>query len=154
MNLKMAIFFLLTSTCLGLSQTRCFTYDAAGNRTSRFACAVAIAQNNNEYEIVSNLVSSVADDVGGDETIVRQQLLSNDISPLVIFPNPSSGVFHIDASFEKYARLTVYNSKGEAVFIRDNVPDQIDLMDMANGSYYMVISEPSGVRSAIIIISK
>jgi len=115
---------------------------------------VAIHNHDDEDEMVANLVSYVADDVGGSTSTVRSQLLANDISPLVIYPNPSSGAFHIDATFEKDARLIIYDGNGKAVWTRDHIPDQIDLMHLDNGSYYMVISEPSGVRSALIIISK
>ena len=145
--------------CLGLSclsQNRCFTYDAAGNRTTRYACAVpvAITQKDNEDEKVQNLVSSIAKDIGELRPKVQDQFLSNDISQLVIFPNPSSGVFHIDANLEDDARLIIYDDNGKAVCTKDKVPDQIDLMHLDNGNYYLVISESSGVRSAMIIISK
>jgi len=152
---QILLFFILLGLAFsGFSQTRCFSYDAAGNRTTRFACVVSIQSHHDEDEMLAELISSVADDAGGSQSTVRSQLLANDISPLVIFPNPSSGVFQIDATFERDARLIIYDGRGEAVWSRDHVPDQIDLMHLDNGSYYLVISETSGVRSAIIIISK
>ncbi len=150
----LSVFILLGVAFSGFSQSRCFTYDAAGNRTTRVSCVVAIQNTDDEDEIMQNVVSSITNDVGGSTSDVRDQLLSNDISPLVIYPNPSSGVFHIAATFGKDARLIIYDGKGEAVWARDHVPDQIDLMHLDNGSYYMVISEPNGVRSALVIISK
>lgn len=150
----LSLFFLLGVALSGFTQTRCFSYDAAGNRTSRISCVVAIQGHDDEDEMAQNIVSTVADDVGGDQSIVRSQLLENDISPLVIYPNPSSGVFHIDATFEKDARLIIYDGNGKAVWTRDHIPYQIDLMHLDNGNYYMIISEPSGVKSALIIISK
>ncbi len=147
--------FILSGVALsGFSQTRCFSYDAGGNRTSRISCAVSIQNHDDEDEVAADLVSSVTDDVGGSTSTVRSQLLENDISPLIIYPNPSSGVFHIDATFARDARLIIYDGNGKAVWTRDHIPDQIDLMHLDNGSYYLVISETSGVRSAIIIISK
>lgn len=147
-------FILLGVGLSGLSQARCFTYDAAGNRTTRIACAASIPQNDGKDEMVANLASAVADDIGGSISAVRSQLLANDVSPLVIFPNPSSGVFHLDATLEKDAKLIIYDGNGKAVWTRDSVPDQIDLMHLDNGNYYLVISESSGVRSAMLIISK
>jgi YD repeat-containing protein len=153
MNFIITIFILLGLTFSGFSQTRCFTYDAAGNRTSRVSCTISIQQDD-DGELSSQVVTSVANDVGGSLATVREQLLSNDISPLVIYPNPSLGVFHINATLDKSARLMIYDSSGNTVWTRDSVPDQIDVMHLDNGTYYMVISEPNGVRSALVIISK
>ncbi len=147
------VFFILGLVSISTAQVRCFTYDAAGNRTSRVSCILSIQQDD-DGELSSQVVTSVANDVGGSPSTVRDQLLSNDISPLVIYPNPSSGVFHIDATLDKDARLMIYDSNGNAVWTRESVPDQIDLMHLDNGTYYMVISEPNAVRSAIVIISK
>lgn len=153
MKFNITIFLLFGLVVLTTAQTRCFTYDAAGNRTSRVSCILSIQQND-DGEVSSQVVTSVANDVGGSPSTVRDQLLSNDMSPLVIYPNPSSGLFHINATLDKNARLNIYDSNGNTVWTRESVPDQIDLMHLDNGTYYMVISEPNGVRSAIVIISK
>lgn len=154
MKFNVTFFLLFGFVVLTTAQTRCFSYDAAGNRTSRVSCVVSIQNHEDEDELVQNVVTSIANDVGGSTSSVRSQLLANDISSLVIYPNPSSGVFHIDATLDKDARLMIYDSNGNTIWTRESVPDQIDLMHLNNGNYYMVISESSGVRSAIIIISK
>ena len=95
MKFNITFFILFGSVVLTTAQTRCFTYDAAGNRTTRVSCVLAIQNTDDEDEIMQNVVSSITNDVGGSTSDVRDQLLSNDISPLVIYPNPSSGVSHM-----------------------------------------------------------
>lgn len=140
---------------LGVAQPLCFSYDAAGNRTSRIICVAEIKNPTGEDGgLAEQVVTSVADDVGGSPSDLRNQLLSNDISAFVIYPNPSSGIFQIDAALGKEATINIYDGSGKSVWKRDHIPDHIDLMHLNNGSYYMVIYEASGVRSALIIISK
>jgi Secretion system C-terminal sorting domain len=155
--MKQILSFLILLAFVQISSaqlTRCYSYDAAGNRTNRVSCVQAIQNPNREDELAPHAISSISADLGRTSSGVRDQLFSGDISSMVVYPNPSSGVFHLNDVFSIEAMLKVYDSAGKSVWSHDGIPDQIDLMHLANGTYYMVISEGEKLRSAKVIISK
>jgi hypothetical protein len=109
-------------------QTRCYSYDAAGNRTTRVSCILAIQNPEGGNDIAPHALASISDDLGGTPSGIKDRLIDGDISQLVVYPNPSSGVFVIDAPYRKDVRISIYDSTGKSVWTRIGIPDQIDLM--------------------------
>ena len=72
-------------------------------------------------------------------------------SPVLISPNPSSGLFHIDTKLEITA-MRVLSITGELLVDYHEVRSGIDLSALANGMYILELMHDKGVKSSHILI--
>ncbi|MEM9052234.1 MAG: CotH kinase family protein [Bacteroidota bacterium] len=73
--------------------------------------------------------------------------------PLVIYPNPSSGIFQFDPLIEANATIRVFNSLGQMVEeIRGLSLTSIDLSSFPKGIYMLNIESQNMVRTEKVII--
>jgi hypothetical protein len=60
---------------------------------------------------------------------------------LLVFPNPTDGVFHIQSSNEKISRIEVTSIQGSLVLVKDHIQfsetDVISLESLINGTYFV-----------------
>ncbi len=127
-----------------LQAQSCFTYDAAGNRTKRSACVSSITnQENQEFQ-----------DFFKEEVESRNLDLQNDLEKLIVYPNPSSGIFNlIDQSTWIGSQITVYSSDGKTVYSYQLTDQAIDLLFLSNGSYYLTVKKDNIIKVAKIFIT-
>lgn len=73
---------------------------------------------------------------------------------LLVYPNPSNGVFNINNTFSEDSYLDVFNQLGEKVMTRQmkNGDNLIDLTGMTPGIYILRINSPDHVFSRPIIL--
>lgn len=132
------------------SQSQCFTYDSAGNRTSRAVCAARISPD----DIKTTMANKMAQMSERTETELRSSF-ANDLSQFVIYPNPSSGIFTLSglANLSDYA-LRVLDNTGKEVWSQKSVPESIDLTHLPSGKYYFLMIGSDAIKSMQIIITK
>ncbi len=125
----------------------CYTYDQAGNRTTKSAfCAVSLEPNEvvslSEFSEETNLEFRLADKV-------------SDLTDLIVFPNPSVGLFHIsDQDKWKGAVLNVYDSHGHLIENKKIDGEAIDISHLPSGSYYGVLSMGNNIKTTKFLITK
>jgi hypothetical protein len=79
-----------------------------------------------------------------------------------IFPNPSTGVFTLEATTARREVLTLHllNTKGSAVYTKENivvngsVSESIDAAHLASGTYYLEVSNGTGKLIRKVVIRK
>ncbi|MBP6447334.1 MAG: T9SS type A sorting domain-containing protein [Saprospiraceae bacterium] len=150
---KKSIFIIIFLTVISqwaYSQSQCFTYDAAGNRTSRAVCAARISPD----DINMTMVDKIAQMSERNETELRSSF-AKDLSQLVVYPNPSSGIFSI-AGLENVSdcALRVLDNTGKEVWSQKGVPESIDLTHLPSGKYYFFMIGSDSIKSMQIIITK
>lgn len=131
-------------------QQQCFTYDAAGNRTSRVVCAARISPD----DINMTMINKMAQISDRTETELRSSF-ANDLSQFVIYPNPSSGIFSLSGleNVSDYA-LRVLDNTGKEVWSQNGVPESIDLTHLPSGKYYFFMIGSDSIKSMQMIITK
>lgn len=133
------------------SQSQCFIYDAAGNRTSRAVCASRLLPDDQSNDAVSHKIASWS---GYTETEVRSSY-THDLSQAVVYPNPSTGIFMLSGVKEgSDCTLMVLDGTGREMWTHKGVPDQIDLTHLPSGKYYFFMHGSGAIRSMQIIITK
>ena len=95
----------------------------------------------------------------GNANVTRTGLLNIANGNLVVYPNPSNGVFNIDLSGlnTQNIQIEVYAANGQ--LIKDNVniigdAAQLDLSSAAAGVYLVKVRTESGVHTARITLNK
>lgn len=68
---------------------------------------------------------------------------------LSIYPNPSNGIFTIEAKDIKQYNVQVYNAAGQLVAIFGNNPTTVDLSNKPSGNYIFKIQDKVSNQSAI-----
>ncbi len=106
----------------------------------------------------SGLLTSAATNCGATSIGISENYLSDLVS---VFPNPSSGVFTINASIPNVstADIIIYNAIGEAVLekritIKYGNGVEVDLTDKPEGMYLIKLKTSEGVVTKQIVISK
>jgi hypothetical protein len=74
-----------------------------------------------------------------------------EMSPVIIYPNPSSGIFRVGSSSLKNPSLKVFNYLGELV-LEEKLKDNIDLSNSAKGVYFIQINDGAETYSKRIIV--
>ncbi|GEM_PF-1170275 len=79
---------------------------------------------------------------------------SDNNNSIIVFPNPSNGVFRIDN--KKGSQITVYNIMGQEVYKQSNSQaiEVLDLSALHNGIYIIKISNSDSITTKRIIITK
>ncbi len=153
------ILLLLGSTFLLSAQPNCginYTYDNAGNRIKRSICISGGSGKTADNEIPPDLIGELTENTNLSEEEVVAQLNAeeNDLSPLIVFPNPSSGMFCIDAEYSRQAIIRVFDISGRALWQQNYTTKAIDLTHLQQGNYLLVVSEGKKIQSTQVIITK
>jgi Secretion system C-terminal sorting domain len=71
----------------------------------------------------------------------------------VVFPNPSSGIFHVQIKGNSNAEVKVSNSIGELVFSQTMTGEEmvVDLSEIASGTYWVTVKVEGRYASQIIL---
>jgi hypothetical protein len=82
-----------------------------------------------------------------------EELLENNI---VIYPNPSSGIFHISLPSNQTYEIEVVDNMGRVVLNQSNIENttSLDLSDQANGVYLIRLIDASGNMSFGRVVKK
>lgn len=114
------------------TQSNCginYTYDNAGNRIKRSVCITGGSGKTASSEIPPDIVEELTENTAISEAEVTAQLYAkeNDLSPLIVFPNPSSGLFRIDAAYSSQAIVRVFDTSGRILWQQNYTTAPIDL---------------------------
>lgn len=124
----------------------CFTYDNAGNRIKRQVCAPASSPS--ELVQWKNTLLNI------DAIYSSSPFETEDISSLIVFPNPSSGTFRFVEQEKLLGKtLVLYNNVGQeikSILISDQ---DIDLTEMSSGIYFLLLRSNNKQKISKIIIS-
>lgn len=140
------ITFLMFFFIFGYSQI-CYTYDAAGNRIKRQVCALPLTnQENNELQQLLEL-QSIDLRTSSDE--------SNDLTELIVYPNPTSGSFRlINQEALSGSLMLVISFTGKLVESMKISESDIDLTHLPSGSYYLILMNYKSRSTAKLLITK
>jgi len=123
----------------------------------------------NSQELVFQTINSgdymitVTDVMGCIDSLVVSVIIDgvNTPTPLAfgMYPNPSNGVLNITLSNSSInANIDIYDMQGRLMFNRENLSGSsntpLDLQDLQNGTYLMVIRTNEGVGTSRIVIQK
>ena len=72
-----------------------------------------------------------------------------DLEDIAVYPNPTTGELYIDAV--GIQKVECYNQMGQLVRVYDNIRNNIDLNDLADGVYMLRITVPQGVAMRKIV---
>lgn len=132
---------------LNLHAQSCFTYDAAGNRVKRNVCISSItASENQEFQALFKTENELKS---------RTLDIEYDLENLVIYPNPSSGVFQLSNQVNWInSKISVYNQEGKQVYTGRISDQPIDLLFLGSGMYYLTVEKVNTLKVAKVIITK
>lgn len=71
---------------------------------------------------------------------------------LIVYPNPSSGIFNIGT--EKESTITVYDVLGKEIILKNNNSKTIDISHYPNGIYFVKITNINGESSLHKLVKK
>lgn len=80
-------------------------------------------------------------------------LLSNHLefrADISVYPNPTNGIIHFDGGLGPY-KVDIYSMKGQLMKSQDQVINSMDLSDLPNGAYSLIIRKYDKVDWKIII---
>ncbi|MCG8701305.1 MAG: T9SS type A sorting domain-containing protein, partial [Bacteroidales bacterium] len=88
------------------------------------------------------------------QDIPKKAEISDAISSIRLFPNPSNGFFNINLNNHETAMVKIMNLAGEVVYLEDidNVSNQIDASHLSSGVYMVIIKSGSEFINEKIII--
>src|SRR5690606_19202847 len=98
----------------------------------------------------------VAKELFMDPDALKFQVLDakNDISDLIVFPNPAVGTFYIKTELQEDVTIWVYDLTGKLVASYASIPERIELTHLPNGSYALLLKRGETIQTTKIIISK
>lgn len=110
-----------------------------------------------QTELSMDEISFVADGMEGSlaEPMTLRfgmtQVDENELSKVLVYPNPSNGVFHIQG--QGIRKVEVFNAFGQAVVLEETSNDdlQIDLSRYANGFYMLRVVTENGITNSQLI---
>ena len=143
--MKQILITVILLSSVMLSAQSCFTYDAAGNRTKWNACVSSITyQENQEFQALFKRENK-SRSLDGDY----------DLEKLVIYPNPSSGVFQLSNQVNWLeSKICVYNQEGKQVYTGSISDQPIDLLFLGSGDYYLTVEKVNTLKVAKLLITK
>lgn len=139
-------FLFIFFTIIFVNAQVCFTYDNAGNRIKRQTCILSITnQENDEISLVSPELSLEQ----------RSLLEGNDLSEIVIYPNPTSAEIQLKNQMEWLgASLKVVTNEGKLVNTVSITAEPIDFSYLSSGTYFLILSSNTSRRIAKLFITK
>lgn len=79
-----------------------------------------------------------------------QASIDEEIINIDLYPNPTTGFLNVQSSYE-IERITIYSSNGSIVNVINQPKDNIDLSELANGLYYLMIQTNNGLITKKVI---
>jgi hypothetical protein len=143
--MKQIFMTIFTFVSLVVHAQSCFTYDVAGNRVKRNVCISSItATENQEFQALLK-----------KENESRSLDIDYDLENLVIYPNPSSGVFQLSNQVNWLeSKICVYNQEGKQVYSGSISDQPIDLLFLGSGIYYLTVEKVNTLKVAKVLITK
>lgn len=86
------------------------------------------------FRFTSDGVSDFADYLGIEETQVNQNELG-------VYPNPSTGIFHLESLSEEPMEVEVYDQQGSRIQLEDQFTATIQLENQAPGIYFIHVKQ-------------
>jgi len=143
---RLIIIILLNLTYTSIDAQVCFTYDNAGNRTKREACVVAIT--NQEMDDLIRINSDLTSEL---RTISNTE----DLSELVIYPNPTSAAIQLKNQMEWLgATLKIVTNDGKVLNTVNITDGPIDMSHLPSGTYFLILSNNTSRKTAKLFITK
>lgn len=125
--------FILLINVVNTDAQICYNYDAAGNRIKRYECC-------------TNCKPAPS---SRDQTVVQSA------EKLMVLPNPTAGVFKIEApDIPSDAQVIILNMSGEVLSNRPIGDGQFDLSAFPAGSYIIHLMHGNIRKTAILEKSK
>ena len=139
-KLKMLVFALLVGAATPASAQIYYSYDAAGNRTSKTITLTKTMKNMARPDTVIVAES--------EPFIYDMDELQNDVlgkAEIKIYPNPTQGVLRVDISGVELSttdQIEIFNGKVHLVKSVSNITgsNMIDLSESVSGIYFMRIT--------------
>lgn len=138
--MKMLAIALIVGTAAPASAQVGYSYDAAGNRTTKTVVLAKTMKKMAQPDTVFAAESSaVVTDFG------EPQIDALGLAEIKIYPNPTKGALRVDIGGVELSnddRIAVFNGNGRLVKACNSLTDsnQIDLSESANGIYFMRIT--------------
>ncbi len=96
-----------------------------------------------EVQIIGRLLSASEIAAMFDITYVGlNQLASNEVS-LLVYPNPSAGIFHLHSSLDDSYKIRINNISGQTVY-EDQYMETLNLAHLSKGLYLMQVLSKDG----------
>ena len=138
------LIFISTIGYMTAQPNRCFTYDAAGNRTQRILCGN------------SGLATEDNDGIKQKETIEKEAIAENRETDkkleVLLFPNPTEGHFSIQMSeVTETTTLLIYDFQGKLVMNQRYGNGEFDISHFASGTYYLVLRDRDVIWSGKVV---
>lgn len=103
--------------------------------------------NSNEVSELSTNISDKSKSVLDDPGIATPECS--------IYPNPTSNEINIPYEYFKvYNNVTIYNSRGIIVVIKQSIPEKIDLSSLTKGLYFVVFTNQFSNTNKILKVIK
>ncbi len=132
----------------------CYTYDGAGNRIIKGVCIIVGDPFPGGGGPVG-FVKKVDKNLEGIDIKIDEKNIGLDLSNFIIYPNPSSGIFHLSNQLDwQGGEMYVFNEAGSIVYNTSIGSSDFDLTQMSNGQYIITIRKENQVNSGILIITK
>jgi len=152
MKHKAIIFvFILTCNYLSVSAQVHYTYDASGNRTSRWVDATPVpyhaSSNDTTVELqVNNLLKQ---DKSTPDSEKNKALAEGEQGTIKVYPNPVVEKLNVDIpEGSSGGSLLLYDGNGRLVLSQTNVSihNELDLSAQNKGNYFLVFQTANGKR--------
>lgn len=132
-------------------QTDAYTYD--GNNSITQQIQMIYQEGTNSQTIANSGAKWVYSDFNSYSTTgIINSVLDNNI---ILYPNPNSGVFHLQSKKHKLPSIVIYNLVGENIYQSaiNNPQAEIDLSTQPKGVYFLqIIDENKNMENIKIII--
>lgn len=145
------LFYISINKSSSQSLTRCYSYDASGNRTQRVGpCAAAIVVKDKE-ELPHALIEF--DNNTNKLTLTDNNVSENNAFDLKVYPVPtSSKIYFLIKGYTENAKWTLYNAIGHIIQNGRNNLREIDLSTYPTGSYFFRLEEDDHVSIKQILL--
>ena len=139
-----------------------FKYDNAGNRIKRYKCVGVVAISppytlktaGEQEQMQPTADQNIAGQSAPDIMKAELDQPAEDMSEMVVFPNPSPGIFNIRMDgIKPSAQVLLYDSKGSLVMQRSFNDGQFDVNELPNGTYIVLLRNGEQLKSTQLIIS-
>ena len=89
--------------------------------------------------------TTVGKSIANDESLFN---MNADLNNITIYPNPTTGMLHIDAV--DVQKVECYNQMGQLVGVYNNV-NELNVSELSNGIYMLRITMPQGVTMRKVV---
>jgi hypothetical protein len=102
------------------------------------------------YNYIDDIELTLAGSEGSKSEMVEEGSFDTDryLDNIVVYPNPTTGVLHIDAV--DVEKVECYSQMGQLVGVYDNV-NELNISELAEGVYMLRITVPQGVTMRKVV---